>query len=629
MQAPTRVHIREHKLDRGSKEGYGARFNCRLGLEKNPARFQGIDTLESGAPIPSLRNEEIFHELQYGWDHSIRTEWLVDFIYVHALNAVGESYQRNACHGFLLLIFGTILFPYSSNLIDGALAQVILQVVGGHSYVEAVLAKTIRSLDYVREVRRGTMRGAPHPLQIWLLAHISPFCSSHPFSCITDECSLIIRLLHVFRPSDRDYTDWRQFMEGLTPTQFLWAASWNPGGPMTIGCPSAIGLPLISHLGSILIFPGRVIRQLGGLQDIPVEADRTPPLTWADTTVSLPDRFLRVREIRLLWSTRIVREHPVDEEWTFSTTTAEERDRLRCELVDIRSELTDHRELQSELPQTHARIASLDREITHLSAMLDRARAKACKNRASSSFTLPPERRPPVDLNLVIPPIYVTDCEDIAFSTMTHAPAVDPISNPLPPPPAPTMVPLPQAAFLSMDSTMHALPPLAIPPQLQIYTVPPPTVPPVTMAQAPISTMDHFPFQAPQPQYRFCAEMPPTLLDLSMSEMKENQTFDAYATKWRGKAAKHIPPITERQQVQLFHSMLRGAYYSHLLAHTSSFSELIEVGKKLDVGVKLGRIEGPSKKKDGESSKKQTAGTSRKGKDATIGTVNPGRQNPQ
>ncbi|PKI59714.1 hypothetical protein CRG98_019890 [Punica granatum] len=41
------------------------------------------------------------------------------------------------------------MFPYSSNLIDGAFAQVILQVVGGHSYVEAVLAETIWSLDYV------------------------------------------------------------------------------------------------------------------------------------------------------------------------------------------------------------------------------------------------------------------------------------------------------------------------------------------------------------------------------------------------------------------------------------------------------------------------------------------------
>ncbi|PKI47567.1 hypothetical protein CRG98_032042 [Punica granatum] len=53
---------------------------------------------------------------------------------------------------------------------------------------------------------------------IWLYPHIRPFSSSHPFSCIIDERSLIARLLHVFRPSDRNYTDWTQFMEELTPS---------------------------------------------------------------------------------------------------------------------------------------------------------------------------------------------------------------------------------------------------------------------------------------------------------------------------------------------------------------------------------------------------------------------------
>ncbi|OWM68071.1 hypothetical protein CDL15_Pgr027030 [Punica granatum] len=48
-----------------------------------------------------------------------------------------------------------------------------------------------------------------------------------------------------------------------------------------------------------------------------------------------------------------------------------ERDRLRWELVDIRAELTDHRELQSELAQTRARIVSQDREIARLSTTQD------------------------------------------------------------------------------------------------------------------------------------------------------------------------------------------------------------------------------------------------------------------
>ncbi|PKI43604.1 hypothetical protein CRG98_036007 [Punica granatum] len=346
---------------------------------------------------------------------------------------------------------------------------------------------------------------------------------------------------------------------------------------------------------------------------------------------------------------------------------------------------------------------------------------------------------------------------------MTYVPAVHPVSDPLPPPPAPTSVPLPPAAFLPMDSATLTLPPLTIPTQPPIYTVPPLTVPPVVLAQAPAPTADHFPFQALQPQmsfpyqappplnipptepgtptqatpiapptnipleneqerrmrrmeetiqalqagtsrldygdfnwnlfssmrlppkikipdfkrydgtkdprhhlghfqskmlqywdyeefiiqtfqdsfmglaldwfmtlkYRFCAETPPTLLELSTMEMKENQAFEAYATMWRGKATKHIPSINEIQQVQLFHSTLKGVYYLHLLSHAPSFFELIEAGKKLDMGIKFGRIEGPTNKREGEAPKKQATDTSRRNKDATVSAVNPGHQPPQ
>ncbi|PKI68228.1 hypothetical protein CRG98_011364 [Punica granatum] len=94
---------------------------------------------------------------------------------------------------------------------------------------------------------------------------------------------------------------------------------------------------------------------------------------------------------------------------------------------------------------------------------------------------------------------------------MTYAPAVHPNSDPLPPPPAPTAVPLPPAAFLSMDSAMHTLPPLNIPTQPPIYTIPPPTIPLVTIARAPIPTTDHFPFQTPQPKISFSYPAPPSL----------------------------------------------------------------------------------------------------------------------
>ncbi|PKI58254.1 hypothetical protein CRG98_021336, partial [Punica granatum] len=306
------------------------------------------------------------------------------------------------------------------------------------------------------------------------------------------------------------------------------------------------------------------------------------------------------------------------------------------------------------------------------------------QNRASSSYTPPPEHRATVDPNPVVPRIYVTDSEDVSFFATTYMLAVYPVNDPLPPPLAPTTVPLPPAAFLSADSVMHTLPPLTIPAQPPIYIMPPPTVHPIISAQVPTPTMDHFSFQTPQPQisfsypappplnippselgtptqaapaapsknipleaetqqerrirrmeetiralqagttrinydwfmtlkatdiptwadlsqkfldqYKFYAETAPTLLELNTMEMKENQAFEAYASEWRGKATKH----------------------------------LIEAGKKLDMGIKLGRIKGSTKKKEEEETpKKHTTGTSRRTKDTTVSAVNLRHQSSQ
>ncbi|PKI53836.1 hypothetical protein CRG98_025777 [Punica granatum] len=97
-----------------------------------------------------------------------------------------EEYTCDACHGFLLLIFGTLLFPYAPNLIDGAIAQVVLQAVGGHSYVEVLLAETVRSLNYVREVirqlgrsERFTVNRTLAPYSVFNSPSIPPTKSEH------------------------------------------------------------------------------------------------------------------------------------------------------------------------------------------------------------------------------------------------------------------------------------------------------------------------------------------------------------------------------------------------------------------------------------------------------------------
>ncbi|PKI34391.1 hypothetical protein CRG98_045212 [Punica granatum] len=258
---------------------------------------------------PLDHTEKARHDLHNGWEHSIRTTWLINWNCMRAHHATGDTSQRDAYHGFLLPVFGTLLFPSASTLIDEALAHVILQAVGSSSYVESLVAETVRSFDYVKASRRGRMKGSLHLLQIWLIGHIRPFYSSHPSLYITDDCSLIRRLLHMFGPFKRNVYDWKEFMEELTPGQFLWSAHWGPGSPMTTGCQAIIGLPIISHLGSTLIFPSR--------------------FTWADPTTSVAQRFLRVREVRRLWDTRLTQDlyfskYPTNEERALSVTSTRE-----------------------------------------------------------------------------------------------------------------------------------------------------------------------------------------------------------------------------------------------------------------------------------------------------------------
>ncbi|OWM79390.1 hypothetical protein CDL15_Pgr020934 [Punica granatum] len=55
--------------------------------------------------------QDIHEELHQRWDQGIRIAWLSDWTLLRAMTPTTASYQRDACHGFLLLVFGTILFP--------------------------------------------------------------------------------------------------------------------------------------------------------------------------------------------------------------------------------------------------------------------------------------------------------------------------------------------------------------------------------------------------------------------------------------------------------------------------------------------------------------------------------------
>ncbi|OWM63459.1 hypothetical protein CDL15_Pgr020660 [Punica granatum] len=133
------------------------------------------------------------------------------------------------------------------------------------------------------------------------------------------------------------------------------------------------------------------------------------------------------------------------------------------------------------------------------------------QNRASSNVTPPPGHRLTADLNPWVPPTFALESEGAPALTMTHALAVHPVNDPLPPSPAPTAVPLPPPAFLSTDSAMHTLPPLSMLVPPPVYIIPQPMVLPMTSAYAHALTVEPFPFPALQPLISFSYQAPPPL----------------------------------------------------------------------------------------------------------------------
>ncbi|PKI45309.1 hypothetical protein CRG98_034302 [Punica granatum] len=333
-----------------------------------------------------------------------------------------------------------------------------------------------------------------------------------------------------------------------------------------------------SHLGSTLIFPGRVIRQLGGLQDIPAEADRLPfRIQWADSTSSAPARFLQIREIRRQRDASTIQrlyfpEHPTDEERAFSATSTyvarfypqgstppqrsqatstpratstlapkaessiqaampaelravrEERDRLRCKLVDSRTEVSDYRELQAESTRAHARVAHLDREmviITGVAPVSDSSTSQnggrrrppppttklASRHSRARSTKWPPawQSCSPYSRDLTEPlraprlhqdqgrrPIRPRGLHQLKPRRTWRRPCHQHCTRPwLTPSPAnfrlcrPPGRPLPPATFLSSEHVLSAPPPVSIPAPAMAYTISPPMVFPASSAPAP------------------------------------------------------------------------------------------------------------------------------------------------
>ncbi|KAL3748339.1 hypothetical protein ACJRO7_009558 [Eucalyptus globulus] len=92
-------------------------------------------------------------------------------------------------------------------------------------------------------------------------------------------------------------------------------------------------------------------------------------------------------------------------------------------------------------------------------------------------------------------------------------------------------------------------------------------------------------------QYRFNTELAPTREELTRIEKKRNESFKAFAQRWRTMASQVKPVLNEREMKQLFLKTLPPEYFQGLVfSGCQTFSQLVEVGEGVEWAMVEGKI---------------------------------------
>ncbi|PKI33939.1 hypothetical protein CRG98_045671 [Punica granatum] len=195
--------------------------------------------------------------------------------------------------------------------------------------------------------------------------------------------------------------------------------------------------------------------------------------------------------------------------------------------------------LTSSASDDQARITALEGTVNQMATnMAELLALLRGPNRASSSSTPPPGQGPTVDPTAWVPPTQAPENRDAPASPTLHTSMAHPFTSPYPTPPAPTAVPLPPATFLSSEQALSAPPPISIPGKMLQYWEYEEFVFHSFQDSLSGSTLNWFMSLRAEDipmwedlsrkfidQYWYCAEAPPTLLELSTKEMAQGQSW--------------------------------------------------------------------------------------------------------
>jgi len=92
-------------------------------------------------------------------------------------------------------------------------------------------------------------------------------------------------------------------------------------------------------------------------------------------------------------------------------------------------------------------------------------------------------------------------------------------------------------------------------------------------------------------RYNYNLHLAPDRKELQAMTQNDNESFKAYAQRWRDVTAQVRPPLEEKELTEIFLETLDQFYYEHMLASASdNFAEMMTVGMRIEEWVRKGRL---------------------------------------
>ena len=166
------------------------------------------------------------------------------------------------------MVYSILIFPQSSGYVDAAIVDLIEQIDNQVNPVLAIIAETIRSLNYCKRKGKGDFIGYVQLLYIWIRSHFWGKCEVSLKFCM----STMVPIREFYQkewPKNQTREQWVAALRDLDPAHMTWKAPWMSQGNVLYRCGDKMWVPLLGLWGVISYAPLLVCRQYASEQFIP------------------------------------------------------------------------------------------------------------------------------------------------------------------------------------------------------------------------------------------------------------------------------------------------------------------------------------------------------------------------